>query len=88
LPIVHGATFVKNGITRPRFNCWRTTTWPAASMPCTWKTDFAMSRPKVVIVLCDLMLAPPNQGDLIGHPLHGALAPAEGAVHSIKIRHY
>src|SRR5512141_940473 len=26
------------------------TTWPAASTPCTWKTDLAMSRPIVVIV--------------------------------------
>src|ERR1700752_4633225 len=25
------------------------TTWPAASTPCTWKTDFAISRPIVEI---------------------------------------
>ena len=25
------------------------TTWPSTSTPCTWKTDFAMSRPIVVI---------------------------------------
>ncbi|MBR1233146.1 hypothetical protein JQ611_13985 [Bradyrhizobium sp. AUGA SZCCT0182] len=25
----------------------RTNTWPAASTPCTWKTDLAMSKPIV-----------------------------------------
>src|SRR5204863_1753280 len=29
------------------------TTWPSASTPWTWKTDFAMSRPIVVTVCMD-----------------------------------
>src|SRR5208282_212810 len=49
MPTKHGGSFSKNVRTCRRFNCRRTTTWPAASTPCTWKTDLAMSRPIVVI---------------------------------------
>src|SRR4051812_21219288 len=50
------------------------TTWPAASTPCTWKTDFAMSRPIVVIVCMD---APPNRGSLNSAHIHGTHVPVE-----------
>src|SRR3954471_20600465 len=50
------------------------TTWPAASTPCTWKTDFAMSRPIVVIVCMD---APPNRGSLNSAHIFGTHVPVE-----------
>src|SRR5476649_2952602 len=49
MPTRHGDSFWKNDRTYRRFNCRRMTTWPSTSTPCTWKTDFAMSRPIVVI---------------------------------------
>src|SRR5436189_2863796 len=50
------------------------TTCPAASTPCTWKTDFAMSRPIVVIVCMD---APLNRGSLNSAHIHGTHVPVE-----------
>src|SRR3954452_10546837 len=50
------------------------TTRPAASTPGTWKTDFAMSRPIVVIVCMD---APPNRGSLNSAHIFGTHVPVE-----------
>ncbi len=50
MPTGYGGNFWKNASTWRRFNCRRTNTWPAASTPCTWKTDLAMSKPIVVTV--------------------------------------
>src|SRR5215813_8716196 len=47
----HGGSFAKNGRTWRRFSCRRTTTLPSAAMPCTWKTDLAISRP-IVVTAC------------------------------------
>src|SRR5271166_5007138 len=66
-------------MTRARFNCLRMTGLPAASMPWTWNTDFAMSRPITVTVF---MWLPPNRGCLIGNHFLGASAPVEGATAS------
>ena len=49
MPTRHGGSFWKNARTVRRFNWRRMSTWPAASTPCTWKTDLAMTRPIVVI---------------------------------------
>src|SRR6478735_9308820 len=50
------------------------TTWPAASTPCTCKTDLAMSRPIVVIVCMD---APPNRGSFNSAHIFGTHVPVE-----------
>jgi len=80
MPTRQGGSFIKNGMTRARFNCLRITALPAASMPWTWKTDFAMSSPINVTVF---MWLPPNRGHLISNHFPGASAPVEGAVHGI-----
>src|SRR6202051_2452136 len=53
MPTRHGGSFSKNSSTWRRFNWRRMTTWPAASTPCTWKTDLAISKPIVVTVCMD-----------------------------------
>src|ERR1700722_1635507 len=50
MPTRHGGSFSKKASTLRRLNWRRIATWPAASTPCTWKTDLAMSKPIVVIV--------------------------------------
>src|SRR3954470_18656927 len=74
MPTRQGGSFWKKVRTWRRFNWRRMTTWPAASTPCTWKTDFAMSRPIVVIVCMD---APPNRGSLNSAHIHGTHVPVE-----------
>jgi hypothetical protein len=53
MPTRQDGSFWKNARTWRRFNWRRMTTSPAASTPCTWKTDLAMSNPIVVIVFMD-----------------------------------
>src|SRR5215813_11445094 len=59
------------------------TTWPAASTPCTWKTDFAISRPIVEIdcIGCSSESWEPQTTPTTWHPRAGG-----GAVHSIRSR--
>jgi hypothetical protein len=47
MPTRQGDSFSKNGISFARVSRRWTTTWPSASTPCTWNTDFAMSKPTV-----------------------------------------
>src|SRR6476620_7291036 len=81
MPTRHCGNFWKNARTYRRFNWRRMTTWPAASTPCTCKTDLAMSRPIVVIVCMD---APPNRGSFNSAHIFGTHVPGGGAVHSIN----
>src|SRR5262245_12154823 len=60
------------------------TTWPAASMPCTWNTDFAISRPIVATELTFFMLAPPNHGAHQRRPSSWRLRAGEEPFHSIN----
>src|ERR1700704_2298247 len=46
-------SLAKNFSTSPRRNCRLSTSPPAASTPCTWKTCLAMSRPIVIILSMD-----------------------------------
>jgi hypothetical protein len=46
-----GGSAVKNFNTWPRRSCFLTTTFSVASMPWTWNTFFAISKPIVVICM-------------------------------------
>ncbi len=56
IPIRHGSSDAKKGNTRARFKRRRTTTSPSSSTPWTWKTDFAISNPTVLICSIALLL--------------------------------
>src|SRR5829696_1168427 len=58
MPIRQGDSEAKNLSTCPRLTWRRISTSPVALMPCTWKTDLAMSRPMVVTVLMGCSWAP------------------------------
>src|SRR5215469_10791898 len=81
MPMRHGGSFAKKASTCRRFSWRRTTTCPAASTPCTWKTDFAMSRPIVAIVCIG---SSSESWEPQGLPTSLALSCRGGAVHSIK----
>src|ERR1035438_8570797 len=51
------------------------TTWPAASTPCTWKTDLAMSRP-IVVIVC-IVSSSPNRGSFNSAHIRGTHVPVE-----------
>src|ERR1700681_3387274 len=51
MPIRHGGSALKNASTWLRRSCLRTTTFSAASMPWTWNTFLAISKPIVVICM-------------------------------------
>src|SRR5262245_35785818 len=56
-------------------------TLPAASMPWTWKTDFAMSRP-IVVIACMFGSSESWGPQQPPHPWHSCAGG--GAVHSIN----
>src|SRR4029077_19781886 len=53
MPTRQGGNLEKNGSICDRRSDLRTTTWPLASTPWTWKTLLAKSRPIVVICIAD-----------------------------------
>src|SRR4029077_18587932 len=53
MPTRQGGNLEKNGSICDRRSDLRTTTWPLASTPWTWKTFLAKSRPIVVICIAD-----------------------------------
>src|SRR6476660_9826271 len=60
------------------------TTWPAASTPCTWNTDLAMSRPTVVTTC---MLGSSESWLHQQQPYSWHSRAGGGAVHSINSGH-
>src|SRR5258708_21306269 len=79
----HGGSSPKYSNTFARLTRLRITTAPATSTPCTWNTDFAISRP---IVLTSPMDGSPQRGLLQrNHPM-ALRCRRVGAVHSIKLR--
>src|SRR6185437_348437 len=83
MPIRQGANFSKKLRKLRRFSCRRTTP-PAASTPWTWKTDFAMSRP-IVVIVCMFGSSESWEPQQSPYPWHSRAGG--GAVHSINNRH-
>src|ERR1700677_1236818 len=57
MPTRHLGSLAKNSSTRLRDNFCRKATCPAASTPCTRKTDFAISNPIVVTCFIVVLLS-------------------------------
>ena len=74
MPPRHGGSFWKNAKTYRRFNCRRMATCPCASMPWTWNSDLAISRP-IVVIVC--MLASSKLWGLNSTHIHGTHVPVE-----------
>src|ERR1017187_5072869 len=74
MPTRHGGSFWKNAKTYRRFNCRRVTTCPCASMPWTWNSDLAISRP-IVVIVC--MLGFSKLWGLNSTHIHGTHVPVE-----------
>src|SRR5215469_15331955 len=53
MPTKQGGRALKNASTSDRCSFRRNTALPAASIPCSWKTRLAMSKPTVVISMVD-----------------------------------
>jgi hypothetical protein len=75
MPMMQAGNFAKNASSRLRANRRRTTAWPEASVPRTWKTDLARSRPIRTAFMVDLLAR------WMPHLLTAAIA---GVVHPIK----
>src|SRR5450759_3179883 len=80
MPTRHGASFWKNAKTYRRFNCRRMITLSSASMPWTWNTDLAISRP-IVVIAC--MIGSSKLWGPYQHPHSWHSRAGGGAVHSI-----
>src|SRR5262245_38593263 len=66
MPIRHRDRDSKNAMTWPRRSCLLTTTVSAASMPWTWNTFLAISKP--IVVIC-MWRAPLSDSSDDNHPM-------------------
>src|SRR5262245_57351276 len=81
MPMRHRGRPAKNSSILARLTRLRITTAPSPSTPCTWNTDFAISRP---IVITSPMDGSPQSGSLQrNHPM-ALRCRRVGAVHSIR----
>src|SRR5215213_5488657 len=80
---VQGGCCSKNGISSPRRSLRLSCTLPVASMPWSWKTDLAVSRPIMVTLIAGGSLAAGT------HDPHLGTSMPLGAVHPIlaRLRH-
>src|SRR5262249_33985075 len=83
MPMRHRGRPAKNSSILARLTRLRITTAPAPSTPCTWNTDFAISRP---IVITSPMDGSPQCGAPYRNHFMALRCRRVGAVHSIKLR--
>src|ERR1700726_527616 len=74
---MHGSSFSKYGIISRLCNFRLICTLPTSSTPCSWKTDFAVSKPILVILMVGGSFSTGSSD-----PYYGTLMP-RGAVHPI-----